>query len=107
MLQFFEIWLRAVIITTENNKANKLYVERTTPCSRKMGMSKWADLVDTLDVKCLDSYEFIFSPFHDNLLNGTNNDIIFNLNPKIISLDKQKSYIYDRSWIISFLNWNE
>ena len=79
-----------------------MYVERTTPCSRKMGMSKWADLVDTLDVKCLDSYEFIFSPFHDNLLNGTNNDIIFNLNPKIISLDKQKSYIYDRSLIISF-----
>ena len=67
-----------------------------------MGMSKWADLVDTLDVKCLDSYEFIFSPFHDNLLHGTNNDIIFNLNPKIISLDKQKSYIYDRSLIISF-----
>ena len=72
------------------------------PVLEEMGMSKWADLVDTLDVKCLDSYEFIFSPFHDNLLNGTNNDIIFNLNPKIISLDKQKCYIYDRSWIISF-----
>ena len=28
-----------------------------------MGMSKWADLLETLSVKCLDSYEFIFSHY--------------------------------------------